>query len=78
MNDTSRACSTYRLFQKELDTPHKNVPWIKSHHYNQKHLYPKLNANTDNGEINPKSMQAVIHLWITKHMHDFRLLLQCK
>jgi hypothetical protein len=62
MNDTSRACSIYRPFQKESDIPHKNVPWIKSHHYNTKNLHPKLNANTDNGEINLKSMQTVIHL----------------
>jgi len=78
MNDTSRACSTYRLFQEESEIPRKNVPWIKSHHYNQKLLYPKLNANADNDEMNRKSIQTVIHLLITKHMRDFRLLLRCK
>ena len=78
MNDTSRACSTYRLFQKKSDIPHKKVPSIKSHHYNQKHLYPKLNANADNGKIILESTQTVIHLLITKHMHNFRLLPQCK
>jgi hypothetical protein len=68
----------YRLFQKESDIPHKNVLWIKSHHYDQKHQYPKLNTNADNGEINLKSIQTATHLLITKHMHDFRLLLRCK
>jgi len=62
------------LFQEESDIPHKNVPWIKSHHYNQKRLYPKWNANADIGEINLTSIPTVIHLLITKHMHDFRLL----
>ena len=68
----------YKLFQEGSDIPRKNVPWIKSHHYNQKHLYPKLNANADNGEINLTSIQTVIHLLIAKHMHNFRLLPWCK
>ena len=28
----------------------ENVPYIKVHRYNAKHLYPKLNGYGDNGE----------------------------
>ena len=28
----------------------ENVPYVKVHRYNPKHLYPKLNGYRDNGE----------------------------
>ena len=28
----------------------ENVPYVKVHRYNPKHLYPKLNGYGDNGE----------------------------
>ena len=52
----SSACTyTYiRLYtgchQKECARPRENVPNVKVHRYNPKHLYPKLNGYGDNGQ----------------------------
>ena len=49
----------------ECATLQENVPYVKVHRYNPKHLYPKLNGYGDNGE-RFESMTAVTHLLITK------------
>jgi len=36
--------------QEECARFRENVPYVKVHRYNQKHLYPKLNGYGDNGE----------------------------
>jgi len=40
----------YRVSQEECATLRENVPCVKVHRYNPKHLYPKLNGYGDNGE----------------------------
>ena len=41
---------TYRVFRWECARLRYNVPYVKVHRYNPKHLYPKLNGYGDNGE----------------------------
>jgi hypothetical protein len=36
--------------QEECAGLRENVPYVKVHRYNPKHLYPKLNVYGDNGE----------------------------
>ena len=40
----------YRMSQKECARLRENVPNVKVHRYNPKHLYPKLNGYGDNGQ----------------------------
>ena len=40
----------YRVFRGECATHQENVPYVKVHRYNPKHLYPKLNGYGDNGD----------------------------
>ena len=40
----------YRVSRWECDRLRQNVPYVKVHRYNPKHLYPKLNGYGDNGE----------------------------
>ena len=40
----------YRVSREECARLRENVPLIKIHPYNPKHLYPKLNGYRDNGE----------------------------
>ena len=40
----------YRVSQEERARFRENVPYVKVHRYNPKHLYPKLNGYGDNGE----------------------------
>jgi len=44
----------YRVSQEESARLRKNVPYVKVHRFNQKHLYPKLNGYGDNDERNLK------------------------
>jgi len=41
---------TYRVSQEECARLRENVPYVKVHRCNPKHLYPKLNGYGDNGE----------------------------
>jgi len=40
----------YRVPQEECAILRENVPYVKVHLYNPKHLYPKFNGYGDNGE----------------------------
>ena len=40
----------HRVSRGECDRLRENVPYVKVHRYNPKHLYPKLNGYGDNGE----------------------------
>jgi len=40
----------YRVSQEECARLRENVPYVKVHRYNPKHLYPRLNGYGDNGE----------------------------
>jgi hypothetical protein len=40
----------YRVFQEKSARLRENVPYVKVHRYNPKHLYPKLNGYGDNGQ----------------------------
>jgi hypothetical protein len=40
----------YRVSQEGSVRLRENVPYIKVHQYNPKHLYPKLNGYGDNGQ----------------------------
>ena len=40
----------YRVPRGECARLRENVPYVKVHRYNPKHLYPKLNGYGDNGE----------------------------
>ena len=40
----------YRVSQEERARLWENVPYVKVHRYNPKHLYPKLNGYGDNGQ----------------------------
>ena len=40
----------YRVSRGECATLRQNVPYVKVHRSNPKHLYPKLNGYGDNGE----------------------------
>ena len=41
---------TYRVSRGECARLRQNVPYVKVHRSNPKHLYPKLNVYGDNGE----------------------------
>ena len=45
---------TYRVSRGECARLRENVPYVKVHRYNPKHLYPKLNGYGDNGEVSLK------------------------
>ena len=40
----------YRVSRRECARLRENVPYVKVHRYNPKHLYRKLNGYRDNGE----------------------------
>jgi len=40
----------YRVSQEECARLRENVPYVKVHRYNPKHLYPKLIGYGDNGQ----------------------------
>jgi hypothetical protein len=40
----------YRVSQEESARLRENVPYVKVHRYNLKHLYPKLNGYGDNDQ----------------------------
>ena len=40
----------YRMSRGECARLRQNVPYVKVHRYNPKHLYPKLNGYGDNSE----------------------------
>jgi hypothetical protein len=40
----------YRVSQEESARLRENVPYVKVHRYNPKHLYTKLNGYEDNGQ----------------------------
>ena len=44
----------YRVSQEECARLRENVPNVKVHRYNPKHLYPKLNGYGDNGQRSMK------------------------
>ena len=48
---TNGICFIYvRVSRKECARLRENVPYVKVHRYNPKHLYPKLNGYGDNGD----------------------------
>ena len=42
----------------------ENVPYVKVHRYNPKHIYPKLNGYGDNGERSLKVWQLLHIYWL--------------
>ena len=40
----------YKVSQEECVRLRENVPYVKVHRYNPKHLYPKLKCYADNGQ----------------------------
>ena len=40
----------YRVSQEECARLRENVPYVKVHRYNPKHLYPKLKGCGDSGQ----------------------------
>ena len=48
--NAGRAVVLYRVSRVECARLRENVPYVKVHRYNPKHLYPKLNGYGDNGE----------------------------
>ena len=44
------ALRIYRVSRGECARVRENVPYVKVHRYNPKHLYPKLNGYGDNGQ----------------------------
>jgi hypothetical protein len=40
----------FRMYREECDRFLYNVPYVKVHRYNPKHLYPNFNSSGDNGE----------------------------
>jgi hypothetical protein len=40
----------YRVSHEKCARLRENVPFVKAHRYNPKHVYPKLNGYGDNGE----------------------------
>ena len=54
----------YRLFRRECARLRENVPYVKVHRYNPKHLYPKLNGYGDNGETSLKVWQLLHTYWL--------------
>ena len=51
--------SIYRVTQEECARLRENVPCVKVHRYNPKHLYPKLNGYGDNGRRSLKLRQLL-------------------
>ena len=49
----------YRVSWEECARLRENVPQVKIHRYNPKHLYPKLNGYGDNGERGLKVWQLL-------------------
>ena len=47
--------SLCRVSRGECARLRENVPYVKVHRYNPKHLYPKLNGYGDNGERKVRS-----------------------
>ena len=45
-----QSCAIHRVSRGECASLRQNVPYVKVHRYNPKHLYPKLNGYGDNGE----------------------------
>ena len=45
-----KKCVIYRVSRGECARLLENVPYVKVHLSNPKHLYPKLNGYGDNGE----------------------------
>ena len=54
----------YRLSQGEWARLRENVPYVKVHRYNPKHLYPKMNGYGDNGERILKVWQLLHTYWL--------------
>ena len=54
----------YRMSQKKCARFRENVPYVKVHRYNPKHLYPKLNGYGDNGKRNLKLWQLLHAYWL--------------
>ena len=59
----------YRVSQRECARLRENVPYVKVHRYNPKHLNPKLNGYGDNGE-----RKVEVFLWFHV-LYLFRVLL---
>ena len=54
----------YRVSQEECARLRENVPQVKIHRYNPKHLYPKLNGYGENGERSLKLRQLLHTYWL--------------
>ena len=59
-----RTVSLYRVSRREYARLTKNVPYVKVHRYNPKHLYPKLNGYGENGERILKLWQLLHTYWL--------------
>ena len=55
----------YRVPRGKCARLRQNVPYVKVHRYNPKHLYPKLNGYGDNGERSLKVWQLLHTYWLT-------------
>jgi len=54
----------YKVSQDECARLQENVPYVKVHRYNPKHLYPKLNGYGDNGQRSLKVWQLLHTYWL--------------
>jgi len=54
----------YRVSQEECARFWENVPYVKLHRYNPKHLYSKLNGYGDDGERSLKVWQLLHTYWL--------------
>ena len=54
----------YRVSQEEGARLRENVPYVKVHRYNPKHLYPKLKGYGDNGQRSLKVWQLLHNYWL--------------
>ena len=54
----------YRVSRGECARLRENVPYVKVHRYNPKHLYAKLNVYGDNGEKSLKIWRLLHTYWL--------------
>ena len=54
----------HRVSREECTILLENVPWVKIHRYNAKHLYPKLNGYGDNSERSLNVWQLLHTYWL--------------
>jgi hypothetical protein len=61
----------YRVSQEECARLRENVPYVKVHQYNPKHLYPKLNGYGDNGQrkVGLLAVPRTVPVQLTRYLY---------